>query len=139
MKKEKPPEIIKVTWERKSTYRLILLILVLCIGFSFLLVPEYLRNIKINNYKGRTTGTVLSIKENKSLTQGFYGQKTFISYYEVIFTYTVNRKTYRNVNNLANEGKYYQFVLSIYKSNYSRSVDVEYIENNPQESLILVE
>lgn len=140
MKQQKKPENKKNSWDRKSTFRLIVLVLLLSGGFICLyFLPGYFRDREAINYKGTTTGTVVSIKEKEISTQGFYGQRISTNSYEIFYVYTVNSQVYTNTNNLSNKGKYSKFVASIYKSNYTKTIEIKYNEKNPKESLIIIE
>jgi hypothetical protein len=102
-------------------------------------LPGYFRDRQALDYKERTTGTVVSIKGKEILTQGFYGQRISTYSYEILFTYKVNSLAYTNTNNFFNEGKYRSFVSSIYKSNFTKTIDIKYNNKNPKESSILIE
>lgn len=140
MKREKKIEKPNIAWGRKSTIRLIQLVLllsVLILGAYF--VPSFYRERKANELNGISSGIVIKIEPKSISTQGFYGQKESIYSYELTYIYTVNSKTYTNTNNFPPLGKYFELISSIRKSNFTKKVDVNYNINDPQESLIIVE
>jgi len=140
MKQQKKPETEKAIWDRKSTNGLILIVLLLFGGsICFYFLPGYFRDRHALDYTERTTGTVVSIKRKEILTQGFYGQRISTYSYEILFTYKVNTQSYTNTNNFFNKGKYQKFVSGIYKSNFTKAIDIKYNIKNPKESLILIE
>jgi hypothetical protein len=140
MKKQKNPENEKASWDRESTKKLILLALTFVVFFiSIYILPSYIRDRKANKLNGVSSGIVVKIKPKSISTQGFYGQKESIYSYELTFVYTVDSKTYTNTNDFPTKGKYVGLISSIRKSNFTKKVDINYNEKNPQESIIIVE
>lgn len=140
MKHKKEIEKEEIVWDRKSTIKLIQLVLIFAIfilGIYF--IPGFFRDRKANKLNGISTGIVVKIEPKSISTQGFYGQKESIYSYELTFVYTVDSKTYTNKNDFPPKGKYISLISSIRKSNFTKKVDVNYNEKDPQESLIIAE
>jgi hypothetical protein len=134
------PNLRMTLWDKKSTYRLIFVLLILFTIFYLLFFyPSELRDKKVDAYNGYTTGTVLSIEENNLLSQNFDGQHTLTISYNVTFIYKVNGKTYSNTNVIDNSGKYKKLIKNIFLSNYTKKIDIKYDITNPQESMIMIE
>lgn len=140
MKQQKNTENEKASWDRESIKKLILTVLLFAVGYICIyFVPGYFRDRKANELNGVSSGIVVKIEPKSILTQGFYGQKESIYSYELTFVYTVDSKTYINTNDFPNKGKYVGLISSIRKSNFTKKVDINYNEGNPQESFIIVE
>lgn len=140
MKHEKKTEKAEIVWDRKSTIRLIQTVLLFSVVFfGAYLIPSYFRDRKSNELNGRATGVVVKIEPKSVSTQGFYGQRESVYAYELTFVYKVDSKTYTNKNDFPPKGKYISLISSIRKSNFTKKVDVNYNEKDPQESLIIAE
>ncbi len=138
MKRKKQTEKVKITWDRKSTIRLIQTVMLLCIFiFGVYFTPSYFRDRKSNELNGRTIGIVVEIKQKSISTQGFNGQKEIIYAYDLTFVYLVDSKSYTNTNKFPNYGKYLGLINSIRKSNFTQKVEIVFNETNPIESLII--
>jgi uncharacterized protein (UPF0333 family) len=140
MKRKKKTEKVEINWDRTSTIRLILIVMLLSsiiLGVYF--IPSLFRDKKANELNGISSGIVVKIEPKSISTQGFYGQKESIYSYELTFVYTVDSKTFTNTNNFPTKGKYLRLIRSIRKSNFTQRVDINYNERNPQESLIIIE
>jgi uncharacterized protein (UPF0333 family) len=140
MKHVKKIEKVEIVWDSKSTIRLIQIVMLL--SFSILgayFIPGFFRDRKTNELNGISSGIVVKIEPKSISTQGFYGQKESIYSYELTFVYTVDSKTYTNTNDIPTTGKYFRLISIIRKSNYTKKVDINYNEINPQESLIIIE
>jgi hypothetical protein len=140
MKHNKETEKVKNIWDKKSTIFLILTVLILSsVSFGIYFIPGYLRDRKANELNGRTTGIVVKMVPKSIFKQGFYGRRESTYSYEVTFVYTVNSKTFTNTNNLSAYGKYYELISSIRKSNFTKKIDINFNEKNPEESMIRLE
>lgn len=134
------PNLKITSWDKKSTLRLILFLLFLfTIIYLLFFYPSEIRDKKVAEYNGYTTGKVLSIDENNLLSQNFDGQHTLTISYNVTFIYKVNGKTYSNTNVINNSGKYKKLIKSIVSSNYTKTIYVKYDTSYPQESMIMIE
>jgi len=139
MKHQRETEKVEIVWDRKSTIRLIQTVMLLSfviLGVYF--IPSFFRDRKANELNGTSSGIVVRIEPKSISTQGFYGQKESIYSYELTYVYTVDSKTYTNTNDFPPRGKYFELISSIRKSNFTKKVDINYNEKNPQESLIIV-
>ena len=111
MKKKRIEKATPTKWTRKSTYRLIMVILgLVALGMITNTIPENFRDKKTEKYQGEINGKVVSIEPAKIVTQGFYGAKTTTPYYTVSYIYKINGKIYSNSNNIPNKGKYKRFI-----------------------------
>lgn len=140
MKREKKTEKVEIVWDRISTIRLIqtvALLSIVILGAYF--IPSFFRDRKANELNGKSTGIVVKIEPKSISTQGFYGQRESIYSYELTFAYTIDSKTYTNTNVFPTKGKYLDLISSIRKSNFTKKVDINYNEKNPQESFIIIE
>ena len=138
MKRKSKTRKNEIAWDRKSIIRLILTITLFSVlFFGSYFIPSYYRDRKSNELSGRTTGIVVKIEPKSIQTQGFYGRKESTYSYKVTFVYTVESKTYTNTNNFSVRGKYSELIGSIQKSNFTKEIDINYNEENPQESLII--
>jgi hypothetical protein len=129
---------IWLTWDWKSIKNFAIVI----IFGSFLLLiffrlPDWIRNWKGKNLSTITTGSFISSKPIKQLSQGETGNTITTDGYIINYSYWINNKIYYGNDNVPNSLKNSKFIHVLFEDP-AQKLNIKYDPVNPKKSQIII-
>ena len=126
-------------WDKKSIFWLIGITFFIVSSISFAFIPEIVHSYKLKQLKGEVSGQIISIKENTTMRQGRYGNKTVVDCYVVRYHYMANNHIYSGQNTLSGTPTVQYALKRITDSEFKKVVKIRYNLQKPSESMVDLE
>lgn len=94
----------KIPWyhlfEWKNLTGTIVTLLIIGAFIAFKFIPDIIYRNKLRTYQGEAVGTIVSIQENKEMSQSDNGTEIYIGSYTISYQYQVNGEDYTSTKNI---------------------------------------
>lgn len=99
---------------------------------------EIIRTYRISQLDQETTGKIIRIEEQTSMSQSRYGNIEIVDHFTVWYTYPVNGLVYTQKNWIDGNKKYARWLRKC-KDDPAKTIKIKYDSQRPKKSLIILE